>query len=58
MHAVVIRETKLYWEERDDPVPGDTEVLVAVRAAGMNGADLIQRLGRYPAPPLPTRHLG
>jgi NADPH:quinone reductase-like Zn-dependent oxidoreductase len=51
MHAVVIRDKQLHWEERDDPVPGDTELLVAVRAAGLNGADLIQRIGLYPAPP-------
>ena len=51
MHAVVIRESQLYWEERDDPVPGDTELLVAVRAAGLNAADLVQRAGFYPAPP-------
>ena len=51
MHAVVIRDTRLHWEERDTPVPGDTELLVAVHAAGLNGADMMQRLGRYPAPP-------
>ena len=51
MHAVVIRDGQLYWEERDDPVPGDTELLVAVRAAGFNAADLVQRAGFYPAPP-------
>jgi putative PIG3 family NAD(P)H quinone oxidoreductase len=51
MHAVVIRDTRLHWEERDDPVPGDTELLVAVHAAGLNAADLVQRAGFYPAPP-------
>src|SRR5580658_1638631 len=51
MHAVLIREGELHWEERDDPVPGDTEILVAVKAAGINGADLVQRIGLYPAPP-------
>ena len=51
MHAVVIREGQLHWEERDDPVPGDTELLVSVRAAGLNTADLVQRAGFYPAPP-------
>jgi NADPH:quinone reductase-like Zn-dependent oxidoreductase len=51
MRAVVIRDEALHWEERDDPVPGDTEVLVAVHAAGLNGADLIQLRGFYPAPP-------
>jgi NADPH2:quinone reductase len=51
MHAVVIRDKQLHWEERDDPAPGATELLVAVRAAGLNSADLIQRIGLYPAPP-------
>jgi NADPH:quinone reductase-like Zn-dependent oxidoreductase len=51
MHATVIRNNELVWEEHDDPVPGDTELLVAVRAAGINSADLVQRMGFYPAPP-------
>ncbi len=38
-------------EERPDPVPGSDEVLVAVRFAGLNPADLAQRAGRYPPPP-------
>ena len=36
--------------ERDDPVAGAGEVVVRVRCAGINRADLLQRLGRYPAP--------
>ncbi|HVT42718.1 MAG TPA: zinc-binding dehydrogenase [Acidimicrobiales bacterium] len=51
MHAAVIHDGTLVWEERDDPVPGDTELLVGVRAAGINGADMAQRAGGYPAPP-------
>jgi len=51
MHAAVIRDGRLSWEEREDPVAGDTELLVAVRAAGINNADLAQRAGHYPAPP-------
>jgi NADPH:quinone reductase len=51
MHAVVISDGELVWMERPDPVVGDTEVLVAVRAAGVNAADLLQRAGLYPAPP-------
>ena len=51
MHAVVIRDSQLHWEEHDDPVPGDTELLVSVQAAGINSADLVQRVGLYPAPP-------
>jgi NADPH:quinone reductase len=37
-------------EERPDPVPGDGEVLVGARYAGVNTADLAQRAGAYPAP--------
>jgi putative PIG3 family NAD(P)H quinone oxidoreductase len=38
-------------EERPDPVPQGDEVLLAVRYAGLNPADLSQRAGLYPAPP-------
>ena len=38
-------------EDRPDPSPGTGEVLVQVRAAGINNADLLQARGRYPAPP-------
>jgi NADPH:quinone reductase-like Zn-dependent oxidoreductase len=51
MFANVIRDNELHWEERDDPVPGDTQLLVSVQAAGLNNADLVQKLGFYPAPP-------
>jgi NADPH2:quinone reductase len=36
---------------RPDPVPDARRIVVAVRAAGLNRADLLQRAGRYPAPP-------
>jgi len=38
-------------EERADPVPGTDDVLVRVALAGLNPADVIQRAGRYAAPP-------
>ena len=38
-------------QERPDPVPGSGELLVRVRYAGLNPADLMQRAGHYPAPP-------
>jgi putative PIG3 family NAD(P)H quinone oxidoreductase len=41
----------LVVEERPDPEPGKGELLVRVRAAGLNGADMLQRKGAYPAPP-------
>jgi NADPH:quinone reductase len=33
------------------PLPREGEVLVKVEASALNRADLLQRLGRYPAPP-------
>jgi len=47
----VIAHGELQVEQRRDPEPGTGEVLVRVRAAGLNGADMLQRKGRYPAPP-------
>ena len=38
-------------QDRPDPVPGSGELIVRVRYAGLNPADLQQRAGRYPAPP-------
>ena len=37
--------------ERDDPVPGDGELLVEVAAAGVNYIDTYQRSGAYPTEP-------
>ena len=50
MRALTIRDGELVVEEHPDPTPGTTEVLVAVAAAGLNAADLLQRRGLYPAP--------
>jgi NADPH:quinone reductase-like Zn-dependent oxidoreductase len=51
MKAAVIAEGAVGLQERPDPVPGYGQLLVRVRAAGLNNADLIQRRGGYPAPP-------
>jgi len=51
VRAVTIREKEILVEEHADPVAGAGEVLVRVRAAGLNGADMMQRRGLYPAPP-------
>jgi NADPH2:quinone reductase len=48
--AAVIRDGSLHAEERPDPEPGSGEVLVRVHAAGLNGADMMQLRGGYPAP--------
>ncbi|HRK96380.1 MAG TPA: NAD(P)H-quinone oxidoreductase, partial [Rhodospirillales bacterium] len=36
---------------RPVPAPGADEVLIRVAAAGINGPDIYQRQGLYPAPP-------
>jgi len=51
VRAVTIREKELSVAEHPDPVPGAGEVLVRVHAAGLNGADMMQHRGLYPAPP-------
>jgi NADPH2:quinone reductase len=51
MRAAVIVDGRLEIQERPDPVPGAGEVLIRVHAAGINGADIMQRAGNYPAPP-------
>ena len=46
---------RLELEEVPDPEPGAGELVVRVRAAGVNFADVLVRQGRYPQPPeLPT----
>ncbi|MEA2147725.1 MAG: NADPH:quinone reductase, partial [Solirubrobacteraceae bacterium] len=51
MRAVTVVDKQLSVQDRPDPAPGAGEVLVRVRAAGLNGADMMQRRGLYPAPP-------
>jgi putative PIG3 family NAD(P)H quinone oxidoreductase len=59
MHAVVAHSADhLAWEEVPDVAPGPGEVLLAVRAAGVNRADLLQAAGHYPPPPGASQILG
>src|SRR5256886_8978597 len=51
MRAIVLHDDELRLEERPDPVPRSSEVVVAAPYAALNPADLAQRAGRYPAPP-------
>jgi putative PIG3 family NAD(P)H quinone oxidoreductase len=44
--------------ERPVPRPGHGEVLIRIAAAGLNGADLTHRMGRYEMPPGATDILG
>ena len=54
MRAIVVKQPGgpevLQLGEIPDPQPGETDLIVRVRAAGVNRADLLQRLGRYPPP--------
>jgi NADPH:quinone reductase len=59
VRAVLLRETggpeRLELSEVPEPEAGEGEVVVRVRAAGVNFADVLVRQGRYPqAPELPT----
>jgi NADPH:quinone reductase len=51
VRAVTIQDGELAVEERPDPEPSRGEILVRVKAAGLNGADMLQLRGAYPAPP-------
>ncbi|OAM87959.1 NAD(P)H-quinone oxidoreductase [Termitidicoccus mucosus] len=51
MKAIIIKDHKLFCETVPDPVLKDGEVLVNVRAAAVNRADLMQVDGNYPPPP-------
>ncbi len=56
--AVIVRAGApdvLQIRDAPDPAPGAGEIRIAVRAAGVNFADVMARLGLYPdAPPLPA----
>jgi NADPH2:quinone reductase len=58
MRALVCRDygpvENLVIEERDEPVPGDGQVVFDVQAAGLNFADVLVIAGQYQVrPPLP-----
>ncbi len=57
MRAVVLEQhggpEVLGVREVPDPVPGPEEVLVAVTGTAVNRADVLQRMGLYPGPPMP-----
>ena len=62
MRALVLTEhggpEVLKVEERPDPEPGPGEVRVAVKAAGINFADLLARMGMYEDAPKPPCVVG
>jgi len=48
----------LTLHEIEKPSPGPGQVLIRVRAAGVNRPDLVQRAGKYPPPPGAPETLG
>lgn len=60
MKAVVLKgyggPEVLDFDEVDDPTIGPEEILISVRAAGTNRADLLQREGLYPPPDPKPQH--
>ena len=51
MRAVTIVDKQVQVGEAPDPICGSEELLVEVKAAGLNAADVLQKNGLYPAPP-------
>ena len=55
MRAIVVKQPGgpevMQLAEVPDPEPREGDLIVRVRAAGVNRADLLQRLGRYAPPP-------
>ena len=62
MRAITIPEPgdadSLVLDEVPDPQPGPGQVLLDVVAAGVNRADVMQRLGHYPPPPGASEYPG
>lgn len=59
MQAVIASpDAPLTMGEVADPEVGNTDVLIEVKAAGLNRADLMQRAGFYPPPPGASDTLG
>ncbi|ADR22284.1 NAD(P)H quinone oxidoreductase [Marivirga tractuosa] len=54
MQAIIIKNPGgpevLQLKERESPKPQPSEVLIEVKAAGINRPDVFQRMGGYPAP--------
>ncbi|KAK6539195.1 hypothetical protein TWF694_009437 [Orbilia ellipsospora] len=63
MRAVGIKNdtgpaTSLFIDEIPEPTLSDGEVLVKIKAFGLNRMDLLQRDGKYPVPPQAPKTLG
>ena len=50
MKAMLVKNEQLVLSEVEMPVPKADEVLIEIKAIGVNRADLLQRKGTYPSP--------
>lgn len=50
MKAVLVKDQRLVLSEVETPTPKENEILIKVKAVGLNRADLLQRKGTYPSP--------
>lgn len=52
MKAILIdKDRHLVWSEVENPLVRPDEILIKIKAAALNRADLMQRAGDYPPPP-------
>lgn len=52
MKAMLIDSNKnLVWSDVPEPAPKENEIVIGIKAAALNRADLMQRDGNYPPPP-------
>ena len=62
MHAIILKNPGepevLTWSQVLDLIPAPEQLLVRVKAAGLNRVDLLQRRGKYPPPPGESPILG
>tara|TARA_Y100000816_G_scaffold106020_1_gene73870 strand:- start:3276 stop:4238 length:963 start_codon:yes stop_codon:yes gene_type:complete len=58
MKAVKVVDKKLIITKTNKPVPRDNEILIKIKAAGLNRADIAQKNGLYPPPPGASEVLG
>ena len=50
MKAVLVKDQRLVLSEVETPTPKENEILIKIKAIGLNRADLLQRKGTYPSP--------
>ena len=58
MKIVKVVDKKLIITKANKPVPRDNEILIKIKAAGLNRADIAQKKGLYPPPPGASEVLG